>query len=115
MPGHEFCGLGESVTDAEHKKHRTRKVGTTFLPIHQDKPKNPNLGRPTKENKVKKLKAFPQDIPIAEHPYMRFLAEQWEEADDQIAVLKKKQDDLKVAADEFSDSYLEIKSNNKIC
>jgi DNA-directed RNA polymerase subunit M/transcription elongation factor TFIIS len=113
MPGHPYCSMGDSVTDLEHKRHRTRKVGNTFLPIHQDKPINSNRGRPTKEKKEKLLKESAQDCPIEDHPYMLFLAERWEQADEQIVALQKQQAELQSAAALFTASYQAQNTENE--
>ena len=103
MPGHPQCSVGERVTDAEHKRIRTRKYSTAK-----------KLGRPTKASKTEQLKSLPQHIPLEEHPYMLWLAHLWEEQDKAIALLRRKQHDLKVEADEFSSSYCEAKATPNI-
>jgi len=109
MPGHPFCSVGDSVTDVEHKEQKyTRKVDhNTLQPLNPPQPKlkTTNVGRPTKEKKLECLKGFPQTGPLEEHPYMEFLAGKWEDAEAQIEAWKKKQDELKMAAHEFTKSY----------
>lgn len=103
MPGHPHCSVGEQVTDAEHKRIRTGA-----------KAKTEKLGRPTKARKTEQLKSIPQNIPIEEHPYMLWLAQQWEDAEGSIDALKRKQDDLRIAAHDFSSTYCEENATPKI-
>lgn len=90
------------MSDGERKQSRKKSLGTTFPPLKEVASKR---GRPNKERKEKLLKASPQNVPLEEHPYMLWLADQWEDAEAEIGVLKRKQDDLKIAAHDFSESY----------
>ncbi len=103
MPGHPHCSVGERVTDAEHKRIRTRQLN----PMSK-------RGRPTTAKKTEQLKSLPQDVPLEEHPYILWLAHLWEDQDESIALLNRKQVDLKNEADRFSSSYCEAKATPKI-
>ena len=103
MPGHPQCSVGERVTDAEHKRIRTRKFSSAK-----------KLGRPTKASKTDRLKNLPHTIPLEEHAYTLWLAQLWEEQDEAISLLKRKQDDLKTEFDAFASTYCVEKATPKI-
>lgn len=106
MPGHPDCSPGEVMTDADRKRIRLAKNPQAFKPTPEPpKADKPKVGRPRKEKVPEILKAKPKTVPIKKHPYILWLAEQWEDADAQIECLKNKQDELKEAAQEFEKTY----------
>ena len=111
MPGHPHCSIGDPVTDADHKRAR-RRGGKSFQPINLLASQKSTRGRPTnKAKKFERLKNLPQDVPIEEHPFTLFLAAEWEDAEAEIDVRKRKQDDVRLAFHTFLESYSQDKSN----
>lgn len=97
MVGHESCSVGH-MSKAEERRKQGNPPRQPFTP-----PKA-KVGRPRKFNPIS-LKLQPKDCPLREHPYILWLALQWEEADAKIQSLTKQQDKYKKAAEAFEKHY----------
>lgn len=106
MPGHPQCSTGEELTHWEKKQARKYKRERPPPMKMPNKVKYSKPGRPSNQVKTSEtLQAEPKTVPIREHPYVLWLAKQWEDLEAEKNCLENKQNELKESARIFEEAY----------